>query len=153
MSSHSRLVSYTTPKVSLGCRSINHIIYAAISLLNAVIRVLKDNLEQSGHKRSHAFVSSIYHFFVWLNGVFVLIGGSTLQITGVFSNCFCKAGIVDRSPNSSIPMSPNTFAHQYWARRVWLRVAYSAYGGVAAICFLALFVRLYIARAVRKGLY
>lgn len=146
-------MSYTTPKVSLGCRSMNHILYASVALANALIRVLKDSLEQSGHTKSYNSVSAIYHFLVWLNGVVILVGGSTLQITGVFNNCYCKAGIVDRGPNSWIPMSQNTFAHQYWARRVWLRVAYSAYGGVAAICVIALFVRLYIARAVRKGIY
>lgn len=131
---------------------MNHILYASIALLNAVLRVLKDGLQQSEYKRSHSVTSVIYHFFVFLNGVIVLAGGSTLQITGVFSNCFCKAGIVNRGPNSYIPMSPNSFSHQYWARTVWLRVAYSAYGGVAIICLVALWVRLYIARAVRKGI-
>lgn len=130
---------------------MNHILYAAVALLNAILRVVKDGLQQGRRERSHAVVSAVYHFFVFFNGVIVLMGGSTLQITGVFSNCFCKAGIVNRGPNSSVPMSSNTFSHQYWARKVWLRVAYSAYGGVAVICLVALWVRLYIARAVRKG--
>lgn len=146
------LVSYTTPKVGLGCRSMNHILYAAFALLIAVVRVIKDRLKESEYRRSCVTVTVTYHSLVLINAMVVLIGGSMLQITGVFNNCFCKAGILNRGPGSSIPLSPNSFAHQFWARRVWLRVAYSAYGGVAIICLVALAFRLYIAQTVRKGL-
>lgn len=147
------ILSYTTPKVGLGCRSLNHILYASVALLNAVIRVLMDWLKETEHKRCYRIVTIIYHFFVWLNSVIVLIGGSMLQIAGIFNNCFCKAGVVDRGPNSLIPLSPNSYAHQYWAKKVWLRVAYGAYGGVAIIGLVVLFFRLHIAYVVRKGLH
>lgn len=76
-----------------------------------------------------------------------------LQIAGIFNNCYCKAGILNQGPDSWIPLSPNSFAHQYWAKKVWLRVAYGAYGGIAMIGFVVLAFRLYIAYVVRKGLH
>jgi len=146
------VLSYTTPKVSLGCRSINHIIYASVALLNAVTCVVKDTLEESEYIRTYHVVSVIYHIMCWANAVFVLIGGSLLQITGVFRNCWCMSGIVGQNANSTIILSPNTHAHQYWAKTLWLRIAYLAYGEVAGFCVTALFIRLYVAHSVRQSL-
>ena len=131
---------------------MNHVLYASISLLNAVIRVAKDSLEESEYIRTYRVVTVIYHTMGLLNAVFVLIGGSLLQITGVFRNCWCMAGIVGRNANTTINLSTNTYAHQYWARTVWLRVAYLAYGEVAGFCVIALFIRLHITHHVRKSL-
>ncbi|KAG0639021.1 hypothetical protein HOY80DRAFT_965332 [Tuber brumale] len=146
------VLSYTTPKVGLGCRSINHVIYASMSLLNAVTRVIKDTLEESEYVRTYQVVTVIYHILAWVNAIVVLIGGSLLQITGVFKNCWCMSGIVGQNANSTIILSPNTQAHQYWAKTLWLRVAYLAYGEVAGFCVVALFIRLYVAHSVRQSL-
>ncbi|RPB00693.1 hypothetical protein L873DRAFT_1765570 [Choiromyces venosus 120613-1] len=146
------VLSYTTPKVSLGCRSMNHIIYASIALLNAVTRVVKDTLKESEYVRTYQAVTVFYYMMGSLNTILVLIGGSFLQITGVFRNCWCMSGIVGQNANSTIILSTNTYGHQYWARTVWLRVAYMAYGGVGMCCVVAFFIRRYVAHSVRKSL-
>ncbi|KAG0126824.1 hypothetical protein HOY82DRAFT_627035 [Tuber indicum] len=146
------VLSYTTPKVGLGCRSINHIIYASIALLNAVTHIAKDSLEKSKHPRTYQVVRIFYGMMVWVNAVFVLIGGSLLQMTGVFQNCWCRSGIVGWNANSTVILSTNTFIHQYWAKESWLRVAYVAYGGVGLCGFFALCIRSHIAHRVRQSL-
>lgn len=123
-----------------------------MALLTAVTRVVKDSLEESEYIRTYQVVTVFYHTMGSLNAIFILIGGSLLQITGVFRNCWCMAGFVGRNANTTINLSTNTYAHQYWARTVWLRVAYLAYGEVAGFCVIALFVRLYITRYVRRSL-
>ncbi|PWW77361.1 hypothetical protein C7212DRAFT_312383 [Tuber magnatum] len=60
--------------------------------------------------------------------------------------------MVGQNANSKITLSSNTHAHQYWARTLWLRVAYISYGEVAGFCVVALFIRLYIAHTLRKSL-
>ncbi|KAG0639022.1 hypothetical protein HOY80DRAFT_1046415 [Tuber brumale] len=153
------VLSYTTPKVGLGCRSMNHITYALIALLNAVTHVAKDTLEESKdtpkelkYPRAYQVVRVFYHTMTWVNAVFILIGGSVLQLTGVYQNCWCEAGIVGRNANSTVMLSSNTYAHQYWAKALWLKVAYTAYGEVGLFCVIALCIRLYIARGVRQSL-
>ena len=118
----------------------------------AIIRVPKDSLAESNHRKSYCLVAAIYHTLGVLNGVLVLIGGSLMQITGVFRNCLCMANVYKLNPDSAIVLSTNTHAHQYWARVVWLRVAYLAFGGVAGLSVCGLFVRLYITRTVRGAL-
>ncbi|KAG0639023.1 hypothetical protein HOY80DRAFT_1076085 [Tuber brumale] len=153
------VLSYTTPNVGLGCRSVNHIIYASIALLNALTHVAKDTLEgskdsrkQLKYPRTYQAVRVFYRTMTWVNAVFILIGGSVLQLTGVYQNCWCKAGIVGRNANSTVILSSNTYTHQYWAKASWLKVAYTAYGEVGLFCVIASCIRLYIARSVRHWL-
>jgi hypothetical protein len=97
-------------------------------------------------------VTVVYNLIVALNAIVILIGGSLMQMTGVFSNCWCLAGIPGQNDNSTIVLSTNTKEHQYWAKNVWLKIAYAAYGGVAVMSFAALAVREYITKTIRTEL-
>ncbi|KAG0126826.1 hypothetical protein HOY82DRAFT_627041 [Tuber indicum] len=128
-------------------------------LLNAVTHVAKDTLgksedtpEKLKHPLVHQVVRVFYHVMTWVNAIVILIGGSILQLAGVFENCWCKAGIVGRNANSIVILTPNTHTHQYWAKALWLKVAYAAYGEVGLFCVIALCIRLCIASSVRQSL-
>lgn len=156
-------ISYTTPNVTLGCRSFNHLLYAALALLIAILRVPKDALEGDApavegdprtpkHPWTYRAVAFTYHTLLWANGLVVLIGGTTLQLIGGYRNCLCSASLFNLGPDSLILMSQNTFLQQFWARQMWVQMGLFAYGGVVAICMVGLAVRLYISYSIRAFL-
>ena len=146
-------MAHTTPKVGVGCRTLNHLLYISTALLVALLRVAKDSLSDSDSRYGfYKLVTIIYHTFVTLNAVLILIGGSLMQITGVFHNCRCLANLTRLAPDTVIIISQNTYEHQYWARVVWLRMACLAFGGVVGLSVCALFVRMRITRTVRRAL-
>jgi hypothetical protein len=145
-------VSYTTPKVTLGCRSANHLFYAALALLVALVRVPKCFVDPTKRPRMRRFVEIVYHSLVWFNALGVLIGGTVLQLVGVYRTCWCAAGFFDNGPESIINMGTNTFEDQYWAGAVWLNIGFLAFGWIVVVAVFALAVRLYISYTVREVL-
>jgi hypothetical protein len=145
-------VSYTTPKVSLGCRSFNHLLYAFLALVTAALRVPKHFVDPSKRPRLFLFVSKLHILLVWFNAVVVFVGGTTLQLIGAYRTCWCAAGFFDLGPDSVIPLGVNSFLDQYWAKMLWFNIGYISFGGVVVAYMCALVVRLYISYTIRGAL-
>jgi hypothetical protein len=143
-------VSFTTPKVTLGCRSFNHLLYAFLTFITASLRVLKCGIDQK-RARLHRAVRYVHQGLIWFNAVVVLIGGTVLQLVGAYQTCWCAAGFFARK-DTIISMGTNTFADQFWAQAVWLNIGYIAYGWIVVVALCALAVRLYISYIIRDNL-
>ena len=112
----------------------------------------KHDSKKPKHPLTYKAVTLFYDIMRWINAVVVLMGGSIFQVTGVLQNCWCKSGIVGWNANSSVLLSTNTYTHQYWAKTLWLKIGYVAYAEVGFFCVVALWIRLYVARSIRRSL-
>ena len=103
------------PRLALGCRSLNHLLYAVLALAAASLRVLVSagggpiNPHGPHSRRSSSSSASsrnsrrwrrvarwAYTALVWFNAVGVLMGGTVLQLVGAYDTCRCAAGLFDR---------------------------------------------------------
>jgi hypothetical protein len=92
------VVAYFTPPRGLGCRSLSFILYASCQLavtIIATVRCAVDNGEKDDKKKSIAqkiFTGLGFKIIsapFWFGSFMSAIGGTTMQITGVFRNCIC----------------------------------------------------------------
>ncbi|KAE9365866.1 hypothetical protein N431DRAFT_516708 [Stipitochalara longipes BDJ] len=92
------VVAYFTPPRGLGCRSLSFIVYAfsqVIVTIIATIRCAVDNGEKNNKKKTtleKIFTGGGFKIIsapFWFGSLVAAIGGTTMQITGVFRNCIC----------------------------------------------------------------
>ena len=92
------VVAYFTPPRGLGCRSLSFIVYASCQLavtIIATVRCAVDNGEKDDKEKSIAqklFTGLGFKIIsapFWFGSFISAIGGTTMQITGVFRNCIC----------------------------------------------------------------
>lgn len=106
------VVSYSTPLMGFSCRSTTLLSYIAAQELLIILwyfhsspqlRQAKQNAVQAldhGMQRTRnqltflglSTVSFLYHFMGVLS-VLITVGGSIMQLLGVYRNCICKAGL------------------------------------------------------------
>ncbi|KAF3915182.1 hypothetical protein ABW20_dc0105972 [Dactylellina cionopaga] len=149
-------VAFTTPTVGLGCRSLNHVLYAVGTLTAAMFRVFKrEAFEQgdadpgmerkAGEKvisaRTQMVFAFLYHTICTVN-VLILALGTLFQIVGVFNNCWCQAPF--RGDDAIIDISAPTTRSRANAARYWLSMAYVAYTTAWVACGLAVCTRAFI---------
>ena len=140
-------VSFTTPKVVLGCRSFNHLLYAFLALVAACLRVPRCMVNAEKRPRLAMAARAAHRTVVWFNAVAVLVGGTALQLAGAYRTCWCAAGMF-AGPDAIISMGRNTFYDQFWTSVVWMNVGYLAFGWVVLVALCALTVRLYISYTI-----
>ena len=92
------VVAYFTPPRGLGCRSLSFIVYAFSQVMVTIIATIRcavDTGEHDNNKktsvqkiftgRGFKVISALF----WFGSLVAAIGGTTMQITGVFRNCIC----------------------------------------------------------------
>jgi len=88
-------VAYWTPPRGVGCRSLSFLLYALCQTVITGVAVMRCANEENEWQPSLRRWSSGWRFKVistpfWFLSLFSAIGGTILQIVGVFKNCFCK---------------------------------------------------------------
>lgn len=90
------VVSYATPPVGFACRSLSFVTYAGLQSALGLISLLsyyfegKDLLEE--HPRWRLFFSNTgftISVILTFGSAFTSIGGTLMQVMGVYRNCFC----------------------------------------------------------------
>jgi hypothetical protein len=107
------VVAYLTPPRGIGCRSLSFIMYGTCQLIVAILAGLRNAVDdglpatwQRSTSRS-TFSSDIhtnlkylltgYSFWLlsslwWFGSLIAAVGGTTMQVTGIYRNCICYAG-------------------------------------------------------------
>jgi hypothetical protein len=134
------VVAYFTPPRGIGCRSLSFITYASCQVactLLATIRCAVDSRDSGSFAkelfsgRSYVALSTPF----WFGSLIAAIGGTTMQIVGVYRNCICYANAntwwnID-AINPAINLASDTLnarnASGYW---IWM--------GSTATVFMAL---------------
>lgn len=90
------VVSYATPPVGFACRSLSFVTYASLQCALGLISLLRYYFEDKGflkeHPRWKLFFSNIrltISVILTLGSAFTSIGGTMMQVMGVYRNCFC----------------------------------------------------------------
>jgi hypothetical protein len=89
------IVAYWTPPRGVGCRSLSFLLYALCQTVVTGIAVMRCANEDNEWQPSLKEWSSGWRFKAlsapfWFFSFVSAIGGTSLQIAGVFRNCFCK---------------------------------------------------------------
>ncbi|KAH8791445.1 hypothetical protein BGZ57DRAFT_589460 [Hyaloscypha finlandica] len=108
------VVAYWTPPRGVGCRSLSFLLYALCQTVITGIAVMRCANEDNEWQPSLQEWSSGWRFKAlsapfWLLSLLSAIGGTFLQIVGVFRNCFCKTtmdhwlkGLAKRNPRINL---------------------------------------------------
>jgi hypothetical protein len=108
------VVAYWTPPRGVGCRSLSFLLYALCQIVITGIAVMRCANEDNEWQPSLQEWSSGWRFKAlsapfWLLSLLSAIGGTFLQIVGVFRNCFCKTtmdhwlkGLAKRNPRINL---------------------------------------------------
>jgi hypothetical protein len=135
-------ISYTTPTVGIGCRSFNHLLYALVSLLVALIPVFQ--YWRESHRQSvkyNHFVTLYYRVLVFCNALILLLG-TLFHLIGLFRSCWCMNLFV-RSTRI-LELNSNTALAVHNATVYWLPVGYVTFIFIWIVCVAAIVMRQYI---------
>lgn len=90
------IVAYTSPPVGWGCRSLTLICYAGVQVVLTFIAALKAATKGKNFRLSYPKITRFSHITsvsafvpILILSFLTSIGGTLMQITGVFRNCFC----------------------------------------------------------------
>jgi len=89
------IVAYLTPPQGVGCRNLVLLIYAVSQAIITAIASMRGSVEHNEwspflHKLFTGWCSKVLSVLFWFGALISAIGGTTLQVIGVFRNCFCK---------------------------------------------------------------
>lgn len=150
------VVAYYTPPTCLGCRSLSFGVYASCQVASTILATIRNAVE---HNDSD---SRIYRFFTswsfpamssifWILSLFSAVGGTIMQITGVYRNCLCYTdardwwNIVMHGMNVTINLAKDTQAQRdsskYW---IWMGSTATIFMGI--YCYIGWWYQ----RLVRK---
>jgi hypothetical protein len=134
------IISYHTPTVGLGCRSLGFFIYGGLTTVTWVMAfftlgVLGQRLGRFSLPRCLSWAA---HFFngVALGSAAAIIG---FQLTGGMNNCFCKSSVFGAAPGGYMDFEGTDFYKAHFnVERYWgIGTGFGAIGPVAA-CFWAI---------------
>ncbi|TAQ83360.1 hypothetical protein B7494_g8318 [Chlorociboria aeruginascens] len=119
------IVAYFTPPRGLGCRSLSFMIYAFCQITVTIFSLLTNATENTpglAQRIFHGRAFRLLSIFFWLVSFFAAVGGTIMQISGVYNNCICSGGATSwyniNQVNPSINLASDTAsaraASVYW---------------------------------------
>jgi hypothetical protein len=117
------LIAWSTPTTGLGCRSFNFILYAFLALILAWLVVLREAVSAKW-VRLGRLLRYLYGLLALFNA-FVLAGGTTFHLVGLYRSCRCQL-LFGRS-SDMILLSTNTQLDLDNASKYWISVGYVAF--------------------------
>jgi hypothetical protein len=153
-------VSYTTPEIGISCRSATVLAYTCSQFLLTLLWLghSSPNLRQKRdmalrHKKKQWTkyvalwgVTGMY-YFVGILAFCITLGGTIMQLVGVYRNCICKAGLYYGLPttrnrsNARVKLSTDTEADRM-AASIWLALGAAGIGWIVIVCGIAAWHRL-----------
>jgi hypothetical protein len=139
-------ISYYTPQVGLGCRSAIQLIYGISQLVLIVAWWLyyssHHRITQKEKNQRFSFTSASVYAVTSVTlfaALFSSIGGTIMQLVGVFKNCICKASLKYLLPKKRaggvVLLSNDTSAHRNNAT-LWIIVGSIGIGYIALTCII-----------------
>lgn len=82
--------SYMTPKAGLSCRSVTHMVYFSTQVLQVGLWIPVYYMKRSRIPRWGFWLARFLQLVTGSFAVFATVGGTLMQIMGVYNNCLCK---------------------------------------------------------------
>ncbi|KAI1806667.1 hypothetical protein F4811DRAFT_568481 [Daldinia bambusicola] len=141
------LTSYNTPQAGLSCRSLTYLVYAISQVCEMALWTCAARLRIRYGTRwseTNPIAKRICWWgqvFVGFFAIFAAVGGTTMQLVGVYRSCACKVPVrywprLD-DPNAYIVLSDNTAEDIEAAQRWWTVTGSTAVVVVGIVCALA----------------
>ncbi|KAI1086394.1 hypothetical protein F5B19DRAFT_479425 [Rostrohypoxylon terebratum] len=141
------LTSFNTPQAGLSCRSLTYLVYAISQVCEMALWTCAARLRISyGTRWSEAnpIVKRVCWWgqvFVGFFSIFAAVGGTSMQLLGVYRSCACKVPVRYwprlNDPDAFIVLSDNTAEDIEAARRWWMVTGSTAVGIIGSVCALA----------------
>ncbi|KAI1103924.1 hypothetical protein F4804DRAFT_213221 [Jackrogersella minutella] len=141
------LTSYNTPQAGLSCRSLTYLVYAISQVCEMALWTCAARLRIRYGTRwseTNPIVKRVCWWgqvFVGFFSIFAAVGGTTMQLLGVYRSCACKVPVRYwpqlSDPNAYIVLSDNTAEDIEAARHWWTVTGSTAVGVIGAVCALA----------------
>ncbi|KAI1466870.1 uncharacterized protein F4812DRAFT_460428 [Daldinia caldariorum] len=141
------LTSYNTPQAGLSCRSLTYLVYAISQVCEMALWICAARLRIRYGTRwseTNPIAKRICWWgqvFVGFFAVFAAVGGTTMQLVGVYRSCACKVPVRYwprlHDPNAYIVLSNNTTEDIEAAQRWWTVTGSTAVVVVGIVCALA----------------
>ncbi|KAI0402795.1 hypothetical protein F4802DRAFT_608492 [Xylaria palmicola] len=141
------LLSYHTPRAGLSCRSLAYLVYAISQVCEMTLWSLAARLRiKYGNQWSEA--APVAKRFCWYGQVFVgffaifaVVGGTMLQLLGVYRNCLCQVPATYwpylSGPEAHFPLSTNSQAAIEAAEAWWTITSSTSVGLISIVTALA----------------
>ncbi|KAH8165373.1 hypothetical protein CIB48_g2862 [Xylaria polymorpha] len=141
------ILSYHTPRSGLSCRSLTYLTYATSQVCEMVLWSLAARLRVK-YGNGWSEVAPIAKRFCWYGQVFVgffailaAVGGSILQLLGVYRTCLCQVPATFwpylEGPEAYFPLSTNSQAAIEAADAWWTVTGSTAVGLISIVTALA----------------
>lgn len=141
------LVSYRAPVTGLGCRSMSILLYMSSQLILILLHTLYSILPHSAC--AHALLFLLLPVTLFLSFLSA-VGGTVLQMSGLYVNIYCWAGVISLlNPDSSsysAELATDTLRVRRLARYRWRYTGVAGLGFLCAVCVAAWLYR----RVVQK---
>lgn len=142
-------ISYTTPTVGFGCRTLTFVLYACLSLIVAWMSVLRhfldNHVDRRNGKKGITMIAALgkraYRILAFLNFC-VLVVGTALELAGVYRSCRCNS--VFASTSFLLELSKNTQQGLDNANDYWLAFGFVAFTTIWVLCGIAVGIRTYL---------
>jgi hypothetical protein len=121
-------ISYYTPTLGFGCRATTVMCYGGCQVILIPCWIYYNEDEQNPWVRWSVYSLGM---ICWVFSMFISIGGSVMQLLGVYRNCICKAGLKYwlNTAGVMVELAVDTQDHRD-SGYLWFRV------GVAALAFI-----------------
>jgi hypothetical protein len=137
------LTSYYTPLIGLACRSFTFVLYFLFQFWLGVLWFWDFNypnrLPLFAKVRGHMLPTpfALLVGFGLLGSGFTAMGGTFLQILGVYRNCLCRVPIPYWSSRHDfhIVLSSNTADSIYYAKKYWLSTGIASIVLLIVVCY------------------
>ncbi|XXG95007.1 hypothetical protein Hte_001267 [Hypoxylon texense] len=141
------LTSFNTPQAGLSCRSLTYLVYAVsqvceIALWSCAARMkIKHGVRWPDARPVAKRVCWWGQVFVGFFAIFAAVGGTLMQLLGVYRSCACKVPVRYwprlSDPDAFIVLSDNTAEDIEAAQRWWTVTGSTAVGVIGIVCALA----------------
>lgn len=129
------LVSYRTPASGPGCRSTSIILYWSSQVLLIILHTLHSSFPHSPHTRTVVYLLVTPALIVSFASA---VGGTILQLTGLFVNVYCLAGVHSfmdpDNPAWVLDLATDTLLVRRLARYRWRYTGVAGLGLLCAVC-------------------
>jgi hypothetical protein len=127
-------ISYFTPIIGFGCRATTILGYAICQILLILAWCYHNEDNKTPFiKYPVYFVATVCFIFA----IFLAIGGTIMQLLGVYRNCVCKAGLRYwlNTAGGIVGLATDTEEHRYWGH-FWFWIGTSGLIYIGALCVI-----------------
>ncbi|KAL2075273.1 hypothetical protein VTL71DRAFT_216 [Oculimacula yallundae] len=141
------VVAWATPPIGVACRSLSFVLYGGSQLFTTILAVLQAASPRGHWLKRRWFLALSAPF--WFFSLLAAIGGTVMQISGVYRNCICYAGsehwVNIATKNPMVQLAKDTEAARH-ASRYWALCGSFATLFMALNCYIGWWYQVFIRR-------